>query len=39
MTKQRLKKGEAGRKLNHESFTIDRMGKEFENVYCELTKK
>lgn len=30
---KRIKMGEAGRKLIHESFTIDRMGKEFEKVY------
>jgi glycosyltransferase involved in cell wall biosynthesis len=28
--------GEAGRNLIHESFTIDRMGKEFEKVYGEI---
>lgn len=33
---KRLKMGEAGRKLIHEYFTIDRMGKEFENVYQDI---
>lgn len=38
-SEKRLKMGEAGRKLIHESFTIDRMGKEFEKVYQELIDK
>lgn len=33
---KRLKMGEAGKKLIHESFTIDRMGKDFEKVYMEV---
>lgn len=33
---KRLKMGEAGRKLINESFTIDRMGKEFEKVYKDI---
>jgi glycosyltransferase involved in cell wall biosynthesis len=36
---KRIKMGEAGRKLIHESFTIDRMGKEFEKVYQEVIDK
>jgi len=34
---KRIKMGEAGRKLIHESFSIDRMGKEFEKVYKEVS--
>lgn len=33
---KRLKMGEAGKRLIHESFTIDIMGKEFERVYKEV---
>lgn len=33
------KMGEAGRKLIHESFTIKKMGREFESVYHELVDK
>lgn len=33
---KRLKMGEAGRMLINKSFTIDRMGKEFEKVYKEV---
>jgi glycosyltransferase involved in cell wall biosynthesis len=32
----RTKMGEAGRKLVQESFTVERMGREFEEVYREL---
>lgn len=32
----RLKMGQAGRKLIYESFTIEKMGKEFEKVYQEV---
>ncbi len=38
-SEKRLKIGEAGRKLIHESFTIDRMGKEFERVYQKIVAK
>lgn len=33
---KRIRLGEAGRKLIHESFSIERMGKEFEKVYNEV---
>lgn len=33
---KRLKMGEAGKELIRESFTIDRMGKEFEKVYEDI---
>src|ERR1035437_9121313 len=35
--KKRQKMGEAGKKLIHEFFTIERMGKEFEKVYQEVS--
>jgi glycosyltransferase involved in cell wall biosynthesis len=34
---KRLKMGEAGKKLVYESFTIDKMGKEFEKIYKDVT--
>lgn len=37
--KKMQKMGEAGRKLIHESFTIKKMGREFESVYHELVDK
>jgi glycosyltransferase involved in cell wall biosynthesis len=33
---KRQKMGDAGKKLIHEFFTIERMGKEFEKVYQEI---
>lgn len=36
---KRLKWGKAGRKLIHDSFTIDRMGREFEDVYLRYSQK
>ncbi len=35
---KRLKLGMSGKKLIHESFIIEKMGREFENVYEELIK-
>jgi glycosyltransferase involved in cell wall biosynthesis len=35
-SQKRVKFGEAGRKKIYESFSIDRMGKEFDNVYKEI---
>ena len=36
---KKQKMGEVGRKLIHESFTIDRMGKEFDKVYHDILNK
>jgi glycosyltransferase involved in cell wall biosynthesis len=36
---KRIKMGEEGKKLIHEFFTIERMGKEFENVYQDIENK